>query len=89
MLLIQTIKTYRLPYQSAFGPVRRFPTHMLATVPFDSPYLKHHTKTSVVYDPTQSTPVSDVHPSDANKSTSPSGGQKKQMEKHKRSPSKV
>lgn len=73
---------------SAFKPIRRLPEHMLATVPSDSPYVKHHDEISVVFNPTQSTPISDDPASDVNKAAS-SVGRKKQMAKQKKSPSKI
>ena len=36
------VKSYRIPDQSSFGPVRRLPNNMLALIPSGSPYLKHH-----------------------------------------------
>ena len=48
-----------LPNQPRFEAVRCLPQHMLSTITSDSPDLKHHLETSVVFDPMQPALVSD------------------------------
>lgn len=81
----KAIKTYRLPNQFTFKPICCLPQHMLAAVSSDSLYLKHYLATSVVYEPTQCTPISYDQPSDVNKPIF-IGGRKKKMAKQKASP---
>lgn len=49
----KNIKTYMLPSQTIFGHIRRVPHYMLSIIPSNSPHLKHHLKTSVVFNPTK------------------------------------
>lgn len=58
------------------------PQHMLATLPSDYRFLKHHLETPNVYDPTHSTPVSGKQSSNVAKPVS-NGGKKKKATKSK------
>ena len=57
-LSFESIKTYHLQNQASFGTIHRLPEHMLVTLPSESLHLKHHLETSIICNPTQSTPIS-------------------------------
>lgn len=69
IFFFQTVKSYRLPNQTAIGPIRRQPQHMLDTLPSDSPFKEKQLEVLELADPLIPTQTSDFNPSEGEKSS--------------------